>query len=130
VRVTARAQRLREQLAAEAMADAPARARRQPAQQRASGAIQGSASLTLIGPPIMPMPANARGSPAPRRRVDGDESPRQALRVEPFGEVRGPSVGEKRKTAIGSMTARGCARAATIDSFYSAHGQAPVRATP
>ena len=63
--------------------------RRRRAADAHSGAIHGSASLTLIGPPIMPMPANARGSSGTGSPASSATSCHgRPLRVEPLGEMR------------------------------------------
>ncbi len=71
-----------------------------------SGATHGRSSLTLIGPPIMPMPANAAGSAgtaAPSSSaisVHGDRPARSSHSP----KRPGVSVGEKRKMATGRMS--------------------------
>src|SRR6185312_8936957 len=72
--------------------------------RRDSGSIHASASFTLIGPPIMPMPANALA-------VEGTESPSSiansrhgtAAASSHCAKCAGPSVGLKRNTATGRI---------------------------
>src|SRR3954452_12703836 len=81
-----------------------------------SGAIQGSTSVALIGPPIMPIPENREGSvgtasPASiASSVDGSD-----MRSSHSAKCAGPSVGLKRKIAMGRIE-RGARGARSLQS--------------
>ena len=102
-----RAKRLREQLSAQAMAEHRNTAPRPPrARARTPARPTGRASLTLMGPPIIAMPANARGSAGTRAPASSGTRVQAMPRASSHSaKYAGPSVGEKRRTATGRMKA-------------------------